>query len=77
MFFPEMMLACETMCKLICRASELKCDSYLFKNNPLVRPYCDMCNTLSIENVEHLLMQCPYFNDRREILPREINDSEN
>ena len=61
----------------MCRASELKCDSYLFKNNPLVRPYCDLCNTLSIENVEHLLMYVPYFNDRREAMFREINDLEN
>ena len=76
--FPEIMLACETMCKLICRASDLKCDSfYLFKNNPLVRPYCNMCNTLYIENVEHLLMHCPYFNDRREPMLREINELEN
>ena len=28
--FPEIMLACETMCKLICRASDLKCGGQLF-----------------------------------------------
>ena len=36
-----------------------------------------MCNTLSIENVEHLLMHCPYFNDRREAMLREIKELEN
>ena len=34
--FPDIMLACETMCKLICRGSDLKCDYYLFRNNLLV-----------------------------------------
>ena len=74
--FPKIMLACETLCKLICRASDLKCDSYLFKNNPLARPYYDLCNNLSIKNIEHILMHCPYFNDRREAMFRESNDLE-
>ena len=35
------------------------------------------CLGTSIENVEHLLMHCPYFNDRKEAMLREINDLEN
>ena len=74
--FPDIMLACDTMSKLLCRASELKCDSYNFTNNPLVRPYCDMRTDLAIENAEHLLIHCPYFNDIREIMFKEIDDFE-
>ena len=34
----EMMVYCETMSKLVCRASNLKIDCHQFKNNPLNRP---------------------------------------
>ena len=72
----DMMVSCETMSTLICRASELKCDSYRFKNNPTNPPYCDLCTNFAIENAEHLLMHCPYFNDRREAMFNEINELE-
>ena len=35
-----------------------------------------MCNTLAIENVEHLLIHCAYSTDKREAMLREINDLE-
>ena len=72
----ELMVCCETMCKLMCRASELKVDCHQFKNNPLNRPYCDNCDEIAIENVEHLLMHCTFHNRRREMIYREIDDLE-
>ena len=73
---PELILACETMAKLICRASKLKSDSYLFRNDPSNRPYCDMCHDFAVENVEHLLIHCPYFNDDRISMFKEMVELE-
>ena len=73
---PELMTPCETMSKLVCRASRLKCDSYLYKNDPVNRPYCEMCNNFAIENVEHLIMTCPAHEEKRNKMIREINDLE-
>ena len=64
------------MCKLVCRASDLKVDCHQFKNNPLNRPYCDKCDDIALENVEHLLMHCTFHNRRREAMFREIEDLE-
>ena len=72
----DMMMYCETMCKLICRASELKIDCHQYKNNPVNRPYCDKCDEIAIENVEHLIMHCPFQNRRRETMLREIEHLE-
>ena len=70
--FPAMMQSCETMAKLKCRASRLKSDSYMYKNNSINGPYCDMCNNFAIENVEHLLMHCSSPNEKRGKMIREI-----
>ena len=72
----ELMVCCETMCKLVCRASDLKVDCHQFKNNPLNRPYCDKCDDIALENVEHLLMHCTFHNRRRDAMFREIEDLE-
>ena len=61
--FPEMMHPCETMSKS---------DSYMYKNDSVNRPYCNMCNNFAIENVEHLLMHCPSLNEKREKMLKEI-----
>ena len=72
----DMMMHCETMCRLVCRASELKVDCYQYRNNPLNRPYCDNCDDLAIENVEHLIMHCQFHNERRNQMYEEIEDLE-
>ena len=69
---PELMQQCETMSKLICGASRLKSDSYMYKNDCINRPYCDMCNNFAIENVEHLIMHCPALKEKREKMLQEI-----
>ena len=57
------MSSCETMCKLVCKPSKLKSDSYLFKNE---NSYCDMCQNLAYEDAEHIMMYCPFFDNHRE-----------
>ena len=53
-----MMYQCESMAKLICRASDLKCDTHKYKNES-GNVYCDLCKYFAIENVKHVIMQCP------------------
>ena len=57
---PELMYQCDVMVKLICRASNLKCDNYKFKNAVGMR-YCDICQSLANENAEHIILHCPFF----------------
>ena len=53
---PELMCSCETMAKLVCKSSQLKCDNYRFKMDHAIRPYCDLCNDHALENVVHVVI---------------------
>ena len=74
---PEMMIFCETMSKLVCKASKLKSDDYHYKNDAVNRPYCELCPDLAIENVEHLLIHCPSLRNERDAMFNEISNIEN
>ena len=74
---PEIMFACETMSKLVCKSSKLKSDHYDFKNGRVNQQYCDLCNDFAIENVEHLLMHCKALERERRIMLNEIANLEN
>ena len=74
---PEIMSACETMSKLVCKSSKLKSDHYDFKNGRVNQQYCDLCNDFAIENVEHLLMHCKALERQRRIMLNEIANLEN
>ena len=39
--------------------------------------YCDLCNTMSLENTEHVIMQCPGLTTIREQMFEQINLLEN
>ena len=72
-----MMLYCETMSKLVCKASKLKSDDYRYRNDSVNRPYCELCPDLAIENVEHLIIHCPSLRNERDPMFNEISDIEN
>ena len=57
---PEIMQECETMAKIVCRASMLKSDRYHFKIDHAIRPYCDLCQEHAIEDAKHIVMHCPF-----------------
>ena len=65
---------CETMSKLVCRASGLKCDVYQYRNDNINRLYCDLCPEFALEDVEHILMHCTYFERERETMFIEISN---
>ena len=62
---PNLMHSCETMAKLVCKASQLKCDNYRFKIDHAIRPYCDLCNTHALENAVHVVMHCQALAEER------------
>ena len=68
---PDMMYQCESMVKLLCRASNLKCDTHKSKNDPR-NPYCDLCKSFANENVKHVIMQCPNLAPIRDNMYLEI-----
>ena len=62
---PEKMRHFETMVKLVCMSSDLKSDSYVFRNDARQDIKCDLCDTHSTENANHIIMHCPFFNNDR------------
>ena len=72
---PNLMYQCETMVKIVCGASSLKCDSYVFKKNNNSK-YCDLCNNMAVENPEHMIMHCQYLHDIRMRMLDDISELE-
>ena len=72
---PNLMYQCETMVKIVCGASSLKCDSYVFKKNSSSK-YCDLCNNMAVENAEHMIMHCQYLHDIRMKMLDDISELE-
>ena len=68
------MKRCETMVKLLCKASFLKDDDCRLKKKPLGSRMCTMCELGALENVEHMVMQCPANNVYRNLLYNGINE---
>ena len=52
----KLMKECETMAKLVCKASDLKCDNYEFKGASFFAKSCSLCDHAAYENAEHIKM---------------------
>ena len=48
----------ETMTKIICRASNLKADRYEYRDKSILDRSCTLCDSISEENILHIVMQC-------------------
>ena len=70
--FPELMYCCETMAKVVCRASKLKSDHYSYRKEPTLNKYCDLCHSYAIEDIEHIIVYCPALFEIREKMYAEI-----
>ena len=46
---PDMMRQCEIIATLVCRASDLKSDDYIFKYASYHRKSCEMCEEAAYE----------------------------
>ena len=62
---PGLIRQCETLAKLVCRASSLKSDDYRYKGAPFYEKACQWCALSAKDDVEHMVMSCPYNNDMR------------
>ena len=69
---PRMQRTSETMAKLLCRASRLKCDDPLLKGTSTSSRMCTNCDLGVVENMYHMIMQCPYTEDVRVSMYKEI-----
>ena len=63
-----LMRMCETIARIVCRASRLKCDDSRFKEAPASQKTCEMCDQYAVENIHHIIMQCPAYNSERVIM---------
>ena len=62
---PLMQRVSETMAKLICRASRLKSDDPTLKDTSIFNRMCTNCEMGVVENVYHMVLQCPFTEDIR------------
>ena len=56
---------CESMSKIICHASLLKKDDYRLKGLTMSHRTCLKCDLYCIEDITHIIMQCPCYHDER------------
>ena len=65
---------CESMSKIVCHASLLKTDDYRLKGLNMSNRTCIRCDQYCIEDITHIIMQCPGYNDERILMFNEIYD---
>ena len=70
----KMMKVCETMVRIISRASHLKRDDYRLKGAPASHRTCERCDHYALENIQHITMQCPAYSKEREEMFGRINN---
>ena len=87
--FPRKIRMCEIMASLVCNTSLLKDSDYRIKKKTHSHKICTRCDLGLVEDIRHLLMQCPFFStDMRslyeyldqsdsDIAPRVANDTQN
>ena len=63
---------CEDLSKIICHASRLKRDDFRLKGLTMSNKTCTNCDLYCIEDVCHIVTQCPFYQDDREMMYDEI-----
>ena len=61
--FPRKISMCETMATLVCDSSLLKSSDYRIKKKSYSHKICTNCTLGIIEDIRHIVMQCPFFNN--------------
>ena len=65
---PTQIKMCETMGRIMCHASWLKCDDVRLKGLTPSHRMCSECDMYVLENIVHLVMQCPMHENDRVIM---------
>ena len=63
---------CENMSKILCHASMLKKDDYRLKGMPMSNRTCIHCAMYCIEDIIHIINQCPFYAQERYDMYNEI-----
>ena len=61
----DIMCECETMVRLICKTSDLRCDDPRLKDAIFSVKSCSLCDNFAPEEPQHVIMQCMYLEDDR------------
>ena len=64
----------EIMARLVCDASLLKATDIRLKKHSIASKFCTQCDLGICEDIWHIVMQCPYFKQKRTVMLREINE---
>ena len=67
-----LMRMCENLVKIICRASKLKSDDPSLKGALYSVKACELCESYAPEDIFHILMQCPFFEEQRRLMYEKI-----
>ena len=59
---------CETMVRLVCKTSDLRCDDVRLKDAIFSLKSCSLCDDLALEDPKHVIMQCTYFDEKRRLM---------
>ena len=65
---------CRYIAKILLDCNLLKSCQYRY-NSDVSDPYCDLCDTRSIEDIEHVLFRCTENNDERRRLWQNVKDN--
>ena len=76
--FPRKTSMCEIMAVLVCDTSILKSSDYRIKKKSYSHKICTRCDLGIVEDIRHLLMQCPLFStemrEQYDSLDQMVND---
>ena len=68
----SLMKMCEVMGKIVCHTSRLKRDDVRLKGLPLSNRVCEFCDMFCVEDIIHILNQCPYYHEERKEMYEKI-----
>ena len=75
--FPMLISVSESLAKLVCHASLLKVDDVRLKGSSVAAKFCTLCDLGHEEDLRHLVLQCPAFEEERSGMFNEIRQLPN
>ena len=69
---PSLIRVSENLVKIVSRYSKLKADDYRLNGLSQSHKVCSRCDLYAIENIEHMLMQCPAYEEAQSEMYEEI-----
>ena len=71
---PQLMRQCEDLSKLVCNCSRLKSTDPRFKVSSPVERMCTLCDEYAIEDVNHVVLHCKFFDNIRLQMHEKLRD---